>query len=241
MPDVVPKMSSSKIIRKGGEPQRSYTLEPLGISLPSLEPEAFRAIRLGCEEPPELEPELPEPPACIPEEEALRRIEQAHAEGLRIGEEQARAELAPVSEALAKALVGIGALRAQLLHEAEEDLLKLSVLIARKVMLREFACDPGILAGLVHGALELASDTGEIVVRLNPDEYAIYKDCPEFEELLSGKRSIRLKGDPAIGRAGCQVETARGNFDAGLDAQLDDILRRLTEEKSARREEPRND
>jgi len=236
-------MSSSKIIRGGGEPQRAYTLEPLGGALPSHEPDLFRAVNLGGEREPqaeEIEEEQAAPP-CIPEEEALSRIRQAHADGIRQGREQARAELSAVSEALAQALLATGSLRAQLMHEAEEDLLKLSVLIARKVMLREFACEPGVLAGLVHGALELATDVGEIVVRLNADEYLLVADSHEFRELMSEKRSITLKGDPAVGRAGCLVETVRGNIDAGLDAQLDDIFRRLTEEKSARREEPAHD
>jgi flagellar assembly protein FliH len=230
-------MSSSKIIRKGGEPQRPYTLEPLGSGLPSLEREPFRAIHLGGEETDEIEDEPPAPVTCMPEEEALRRIQQARDDGVKEGKQQAEAELAKVSEALAQALLATGSLRAQLMHETEEDLLKLSVLIARKVMLRELACDPGILAGLVREAVELASDGGEVVVRLNPEEYKLVAGCREFEELLSGKRCITLKGDPAVTRAGCLVETVRGNIDAGLDEQLDEIFRRLTEEKSARREE----
>jgi flagellar assembly protein FliH len=234
-------MSSSKIIRRGGEPHRSYTLEPLGSIQAASGREGFRAIQLGGGEPEEVQAEPEELPPCIPEEEALRRIQQAEADGFKKGKRQAEEELAKVSDALAQALLATGSLRGQLLHEAEEDLLKLAVLIARKVMLREFACDPGILAGLVRGALDLASDGGEVVVRLNPEEYAVVVECREFAELLGEKRGISLKGDPAVGRAGCLVETVRGNIDAGLDAQLDEIFRRLTEEKSARKEEPIGD
>jgi len=231
-------MSSSRIIRKGGEPQRCYTLEPLGGELPKREPAGFRAIHLG-EEERELEPEE-EPcqaPPCIPEEEALRRIAQAHADGVKQGSKAAEAALAKVSEALAQALLATGSLRAQLLQESEEDLLKLSVLIARTVMLRELSCDPGFLATLVHGALELASDGGEVLVRLNPEDYALVAQRPEFAGLSGEKRHIALKADPSVASAGCLVETARGNIDAGLDAQLDEIYRRLCEEKCARRGE----
>lgn len=237
-------MSSSKIIRNGGEPHRAYTLEPLGGPVPIQEPDVFRAINLGSGKP-QAEPqevvEEPVLPHCIPEEEALSRIQQAYAEGLDLGREQARAELATASDSLTQALSAVGALRAQLMHEAEEDLLKLSVLIARKIMLREFTCEPGILAGLVHGALELVTDAGEIVVRLNADEYLVLAECREFKELLSERPTVTLKPDPSVGRAGCLVETVRGTIDAGMDAQLDDIFRRLTEEKSARREEPLHD
>jgi flagellar assembly protein FliH len=234
-------MSSSKIIRKGGDPQLAYTLEPLGSVRPSLDNVGFRAIALGAEEAEEVEEEPPAAPPCIPEEEAIRRIQQSHADGLKQGKRQAEAELSKVTDALAQALLATGSLRGQLLHEAEEDLLKLAVLIARKVMQREFACNPGILAGLVRAALELATEGGEVVVKLNPEEYLILAQSREFGELLSERVGITLKGDPAIGRAGCLVETVRGNIDAGLDAQLDEIFRRLTEERSARREVASND
>lgn len=234
-------MSSSRIIRSGGAPAPAYTLEPLGGERPGpgLVPEGFRAVSLGGQQSPELDA-LEEPPAppCIPEEEALRRIEQAHVDGVKIGRLQAEEELSKVSEALAQALLATGSLRHQLLHDAEEDLLKLSAQIARKVMLRELAGDPAILAGLVRGAVELASDAGEIVVRLNPEDYAVAVQCPEFADLLRDGRRVTLKADSAVARAGCLVETVRGNIDAGLDAQLDEILGRLSEEKSARRESP---
>lgn len=229
-------MSLSKII-KGDLGQRPFTLGPLG-SLPSASgEEAFRPVQLGGEEPPELEEELPPPPPCIPEEEALRRIQQAHADGVKKGHRQAEEDLAKVGEALAQALLATGSLRAQLMHEAEDDLLRLSVLIARKILMRELSCDPGILAGLVQGAVELATDEGEILIRLNPEEYAAVAFRPEFQALSGDKRRIALKGDPAIGPAGCVVETSRGNIDAGVEAQLEEIFRRLSEERNSHQEE----
>ncbi|WP_183350161.1 FliH/SctL family protein [Geomonas paludis] len=232
-------MSSSKIIRKGVDSE-AYTLEPLGaVLVPPAGQEVFRPIQLGGEEaPPVEEEEEPEaPPAVIAEDEALRRIQQAHAEGIKKGRQQAEEDLAKVSEALAQALLSTGALRAQLMHDAEEDLLKLSVLIARKVMMRELSLDPGLVAGLVHGAVELAADEGEIVVRLNPEEYQVVAYSPQFQALTRDRKKMTLREDPTLGPASCLVETVRGNIDAGLDAQLDEIMRRLSEERNARREE----
>jgi flagellar assembly protein FliH len=238
LPAVVRTMSLSRIIRKGGEPQVCVTLGPLLGEIPAAEPNGFRAVRLGQEDQ-DLEPEEEpyQPPPCIPEEEALRRIQQAHADGVKQGEQQAEQALAKVSEALAQALLATGSLRTRLLHESEEDLLKLAVLIARTVVLRELSLDPGVLAGMVQGAVELASDGGEVVVRLNPEDYALMAPRPEFAAVSGEKRRVTLKGDPAVPGAGCLVETVRGNIDAGLDAQLDEIYRRLFEEKSARRGE----
>ena len=231
-------MSWSKILRQGGEPHKSYTLEPLGGELPQWGGGGFRAVQLGeSEKDSEPEEEAYQPPPCIPEDEALRRIEQARADGLKEGGKQAEAALAKVSEALAQALLATGSLRSRLLHESEEDLLKLAVLIARSVMLRELSLDPGILAGMVQGAVALASDGGEVLVRLNPDDYALIAARPEFSAVSGERRRVTLKGDPAVPGAGCLVETVRGNIDAGLEAQLDEIYRRLCEERCSRRGE----
>lgn len=233
-------MSSSKIIRRGCE-SSPFLLGPLGT--PPAQPtaqEEFRAVRLGAAEPdpePELEEEPEPPPPCIPEEEALRRIQQAHAEGFKKGKQQAEEDLAKVGEALAQGLLSIGGLRGQLLREAEDDLLKLSVLIARKVMMRELTLDPRMVIGLVQGALELASEEGEILVRLNPDEYQVVAYSPQFEALSRERKRITLREDPSLPPAGCVVETVRGNIEAGIEPQLEEIFRRLFEERNAQREE----
>ncbi|TSK04599.1 MAG: flagellar assembly protein FliH [Geobacter sp.] len=231
-------MSSSKIIRKGFDSQ-TFTLEPLGNELvPPPGQDVFRQVPLAGEEPLPAEEEEPEVPSVvIPEEEALRRIQQAHAEGVKKGRQQAEEDLEKVSEAMAQALLATGAVRGQLMHEAEEDLLKLSVMIARKVMMRELSIDPGLIANLVHGAIELAADEGEIVVRLNPEEYQVVAYSPQFQALTRDRKKIVLREDPALGPAACVVETVRGNIDAGFDAQLEEIMRRLSEERNARRED----
>lgn len=231
-------MSLSKIIRKGGDPQKSYTLAPLGVELPPAEEEVFRPVSLGLkEEEAEPEEEVYLPPPCIPEEEALRRIQQAQADGMKEGKRQAEAALATVSEALAQALLATGSLRARLMQESEEDLLKLSLLIARTVMQRELSLDMSVLTGMVQAAVELASEGGEVVVRLNPDDYAVVASRREFGQVSGERRRVVLKEDPGVPHAGCLVETVRGNIDAGLDAQLNEISRRLFEEKNARRGE----
>jgi len=235
-------MSSSKIIRQGGEGQLTVVLgelESMVASQPAKTAHGgFRSINLGGYEPDDQEPEeeLPPPPPMMLEEEAHRLIEEARREGLKEGREKAEAELAKVGEALAKALVQIGELRGQVLHEAEADLLKLAVAIARKVVLKELAADPGTLARLVRAAVEVAVDGDEVLVRLNPEDHAVAESCQEFKEMLRECPQVSIKADPDLPQAGCLVETVRGNIDAGLDAQLEEIYRGLAEERSGRRE-----
>ncbi|BCO11619.1 hypothetical protein GEOBRER4_n3873 [Citrifermentans bremense] len=239
-------MSLSNIIKNDGFEVRPWVPGQFGAPVKPVEQGGgFQRIRIGMpdaeeplvEEEPEPEPEPePELPMML-EEEALRRIRQAHAEGLKAGKEQAEADLATVSGALAQALLATGSLRAQLLQESEEDLLQLAMLIARKVIQQEISLDPGLLARMVQSALQLASQTGEVVVRLHPEDYAVAIRTGELQRLMEAKGELSIKEDPTIGSGGCIVETARGNIDAGIEAQLEEVSNRLHEERNTRREE----
>lgn len=239
-------MSLSNIIKDEGFEVRPWVPGQFGAPVNLVGQEVgFQRTRIGMpdeEEPPveeEPEPE-PEPEPELPmmlEEEALRRIRQAHAEGLKAGKEQAEADLATVSGALAQALLATGSLRAQLLQESEEDLLQLAVLIAKKIIQQELSLDPGLLARMVQSAIQLASQTGEVVVRLHPEDYALAVHSGELQRLLETKGEVSIKEDPAVASGGCIVETLRGNIDAGIEAQLDEVGKRLNEERNTRREE----
>src|SRR4051794_12429813 len=87
-----------------------------------------------------------------------QRLREAHAAGIREGDAaghaRATAEVQPVIERLARSMDEIAGLRARLRAEAEADLVQLSLAIARRVLHREIAIDPGALHGLVLGALQ---------------------------------------------------------------------------------------
>ncbi|GAB7025733.1 FliH/SctL family protein [Geotalea toluenoxydans] len=168
----------------------------------------------------------------IPEEEADRREQAAYNEGLREGKRQAEESLAKVSEALAKALLSTGGLRQKVMQESEEDLLKLAIVIARKIILQEISIDRRILVNIVKAAVSNVSDGDEVVVRLSPSDYEIVADHREFLPPANEKRRITLKADETIPGGGCLVETSMGAIDARIEAQLDEIFRRFMEDRS---------
>ncbi|MBJ6724745.1 FliH/SctL family protein [Geomesophilobacter sediminis] len=223
--------------------ERVFVRDQLGAAPKSEEKAAFQPISFGLPEPVEeavAEPEeeiLPPPPPGIPEDEVARMVEQAYEDGARDGKLQAQTELSSLCEALGEALVTLGPLREQLMQESEEELLKLAVAVARKVILREITLDPAILAGMAAAAVEFATREDEIVVRLNRAQYQQLAEDPEYVRLFADNRRVSFKGDPALPAASCLVETVRGNIDAGVDSQLDEILRRLIEEQHTRHEE----
>lgn len=181
-------------------------------------------------EPAEAEPEVAVP--VIPEEEAARKVQAAFNEGVCEGSRQAEESLSKVSEALAKALLSTGGLRQKVMQECEEDLLGLAVMIARKIILQEISIDRRILVNIVKEAVSNVSEGDEVVVRLNPADYEIVADNRQFSPGANEKRRMTLKADEGIPSGGCLVDTSMGAIDARIDAQLDEIFRRFTEERS---------
>ena len=119
-----------------------------------------------------------------------------------------------------------------MLRESEEDLLKLAVMIARKVIHQEIATDRMILAKIVAAAVNSASEREDIVIRLNPEDHrlvAAHKHL--YLNGFNDDRLLDLKSDDSVTPGGCIVDTAMGEIDARTDAQLDEIFRRLLEEK----------
>jgi flagellar assembly protein FliH len=159
-----------------------------------------------------------------------QRTREAHANGVREGEaagrKSAAAELQPVIDRLARSIDEIGGLRARLRAEAEADLIQLALAIARRVLRRELAIDPEALHGLVLGALEKLSGQEITRVRVHPSHAAL---ITESLRQNSASAKVEVIADPSRAVGAVIFETPRGNLDASVDSQLQEIERGLAD------------
>jgi flagellar assembly protein FliH len=164
------------------------------------------------------------------EREWQQRVVEARAAGAREGEaagrSRAAAELQPLIERLARTVDEVAGLRPRLRREAEADLVKLAIAIARRVIRRELVVDPEALHGLVLGALEKLQMQEVSRLRVHPSQAAaiaeLLRDRP-------GGAAIDVVAD-ASGDPGTAVfETTRGNLDASVESQLGEIERGLAD------------
>lgn len=176
---------------------------------------------------------VPDPDSVVMTEDELNRcLQEAFDNGLAEGKNLAERGLLNVFRALRSASEGIHTLREKVLRESEDELLNLIVMVARKVILREVSQDNGILSEVVQHAIAGLSERDAITVRLNPDDYALAttgRDEVLRKELTSDRMS--LKSDPTVLPGCCMIDTDMGTIDASIDAQLDEIYRRLLEER----------
>lgn len=174
------------------------------------------------------------PPIEISEEELDRRISAAFNEGLKEGKDLAERGLFNVFKALRASSETIHSMRDKLFRESEDELIKLIMLVARKVIIREVVQDRTILEGVVQNALAGLSAREEITVRINPDDYLLVtsgRDELLLKELLNER--LMLKPDPTIAAGFCLVDTEMGTIDASLEGQLEQLYRSLLEQRTA--------
>ncbi|MDE3166906.1 MAG: hypothetical protein KGN36_13960 [Acidobacteriota bacterium] len=164
------------------------------------------------------------------EHEAEQRVHEARAAGVREGEAagrgRAQAEMQAVMERLARSIDEIASLRGRLRAEAEADLLKLSLAIARRILRRETALDPDALHGLILGALAKLQGQEIARVRVHPAHAAALTAC--LRQNL-GNGNVEVVSDASREPGGLIFETPRGNLDAGVESQLAEIERGLAD------------
>jgi flagellar assembly protein FliH len=164
------------------------------------------------------------------EQHHQQQLREAHAAGVREGEvagkNRAVAENQPVIERLAHTIDELSQMRARLRKEAEGDMVKLSLAIARRVLRRELAIDPEALHGLVMAALEKLQGQDLCRVKVHPSHAALIKTI--LQKTVTGT-AIEVIPDPSRELGTAIFETQRGNLDASVDSQLREIERGLAD------------
>lgn len=156
----------------------------------------------------------------------LREAREAgRAEGEAQGRRAAQAEVDAMLQKLASAIYEASELRSRLRTDAEADLVRLAIAIARKIVGRELNADPEAITGLVKAALEKVRTQELLRVRVHPDHGGRIGEClARF-----GGAHAQIVSDPTLDRGSVIFETSRGNFDASVETQLREIDRGLAD------------
>jgi len=145
-------------------------------------------------------------------------------EGEAAGTQAAEARLGPVLEKLAQTIAGLGGYRRRLRQEAEADLVRLAVAIARRVLRRELSVDPEALLGVVKAALERMAARERCSVRLHPSQMEAVR-----RHLEGGGLNVEIAADHSLEPGAVIFESAAGSVDAGVETQLNEIERGLAD------------
>ncbi len=108
----------------------------------------------------------------------------------------------------------------------EEEIARLSVEIARKILARQVQNGDYEIESIVKQALSNAPTRQDVVVHLNPEDLILCQKAQQDEsnDALAG---IKLIADPNIGRAECLLETSKGIIESLIDEHLERIGKAL--------------
>jgi flagellar assembly protein FliH len=115
------------------------------------------------------------------------------------------------------------AARDRYLHQVEQEVVKLALAIAARILRREAQMDPLLLTGAARVALGQLASTTEVKLRVPPGDLDLWTEAMALLPNLPLKPVVVAGEGLRLGE--CIVETGLGTVDLGIRAQLAEIER----------------
>ena len=131
-----------------------------------------------------------------------------------------------VKEALQNAVERVNKFCEGAFVEHKEQIAKLAVEIARKILVKKVEEGDYKIELIVKEAIKNAPARQDVVVHLNPDDLAQYR---QFQETGAGEvpAGVKFIPDANVGRAECVVETPKGIVESLIDRHLEQVCNAL--------------
>jgi len=108
----------------------------------------------------------------------------------------------------------------------KEEIAKLSIEIARKILMRKITDGDYEIQSIVQETLKNAPTRQDLVVYLNPQDLAACQKTQQ-DDANGTLAGIKLAADQNIGRAECVLESPKGTVKALIDEHLEQIGKAL--------------
>ena len=165
----------------------------------------------------------PSPESSIDIEQLEKEaFDRGYAEGQKELEAVARQRIDETMACYANTFAEISGLKNTLRAQVEEEVVRLAVAVAKKIVCREISLDATIIHTLVRVALERVSGKSRIVVHLSPTDYEYMRAKREELEQLHGQE-ITFTPDHTITQGGCLIQTETGDIDARIEEEFHEV------------------
>ena len=183
--------------------------------------------KLMVEEVPELEPETPPQPAPPPlidlDEVRKEAFQHGFSEGVESGRQEAAQASSKELQTSLEALRGVAAELAghkdALRRDVERELVELAFSIARRIIRRELTVDPSTTVGIIRSCFEEFAAAEIRRLEVHPADAGLISS---YLDAQPGP-VIDIVPNESIQRGGAIFDTAQGQLDARLEAQISEI------------------
>jgi flagellar assembly protein FliH len=157
-------------------------------------------------------------------------------EGQKAGRQQAideqRAQIAAAVAALTAAAESIEMSRNDLESAALQEVVELSIAIARRVTKRQGLLDPAVLTENLREAMRIVVHAGDVKVAIHPAQrQTLDAVLPALKLQFPKVSHVELVDDDTLSPGGCRVFAGGGQVDADLEVQLDRVVADLLPER----------
>jgi flagellar biosynthesis/type III secretory pathway protein FliH len=130
-----------------------------------------------------------------------------------------------VSVSLQEVVVRLNQLYDEVFAGHHEAIARLSIEIARKVLMRNISDRDYEIESIIKEALKDAPESSGVVVHLNPRDLADLRALQDADE--AGLSGVELVGDADVGQAECVVQCPKGVVKLLIDEHLEQISKAL--------------
>ncbi|MBN2056993.1 hypothetical protein JW905_18850 [bacterium] len=114
-------------------------------------------------------------------------------------------------------------------EEHARDIIRIALKAAGKIIGREIKQQPSTTASIVEQVLAAARSREQITVLVNPrDLEQVITARPRLIAMVGRAREFTIRGDVAVKRGGCIIETELGAINGELESQLNRLEETLT-------------
>ncbi len=116
----------------------------------------------------------------------------------------------------------------QIIETEEQNLLKLVLSIAKKVVATEIQTNPETILSVLKNALNLLNDRIGIKIYVNPQDWMVVKDNLNSLNLrIELPDSVEVINSVDMIQGGCRIESKSGSIDADIQTQFLEIERKI--------------
>jgi flagellar biosynthesis/type III secretory pathway protein FliH len=148
--------------------------------------------------------------------------ETARSKAAAAAYEQSQQQLAQACAALSSAAAKLDEARTTLFSSHREQIVRLSLEIAAKILAKETADGNYAIEKIVLNALQSLPPSKQITIRLNPDDVKTFEKAVS-EEAMNLPPNTEIAADWAINPAECVIDSELGMVESLIDEHLKQI------------------
>jgi len=161
------------------------------------------------------------------DEQAVQRSEEGYRDGFERGrvefQESAQQDVLALKIMIKDILDGARQERIHYVQESEQEILRLSCEIARKIIHDTVDLSLENSSRVVTDAVQKITNYERVVVKINPQDFEFLQAHCDNIDRLNPHQELRFVADNRIDRGGVLFETDAGTIDGRITTQLDQV------------------